>query len=199
MAIDVEKEVIKTTLKIRDIRNMEDDDARQVEKVVAALVTRAVAEAVKPYEEAVSAHNSKMDKVPKMETRPKTPAGGLRFLARWFDAMYPDDLDTAVQDDLRRWANEWDNAVADAKREQMEADCRAACTDCREYALDNIEGGGGIGEAFQLTPKTWTHIVGRSLDPAKCRASAIRTAFAASEPRDAAKDDARELGLDGAA
>lgn len=111
MAIDV-KAAAESAARMRTVK------AR--EHWIEDLVTRVVAEAVKPYEEAVSAHNAKMDKVPKMESSPKNPEDGLRFLATWFDAMYPDDADTTVQDDLRRWADEWDSAVAEAKREQME-------------------------------------------------------------------------------
>jgi hypothetical protein len=54
----------------------------------------------------IEAHNLKLSAVPSLGDSPASPEEGLRFLAVWFDAMYPDDPDTQVQDDLRRWANE---------------------------------------------------------------------------------------------
>jgi len=61
--------------------------------------------------EAIAKHNEKMDRVPSMEKCPQNAADGLRFLAKWFDAMYQDDEsgDDTVQKDLRSWADAIDN------------------------------------------------------------------------------------------
>jgi DNA repair exonuclease SbcCD ATPase subunit len=41
-----------------------------------------------------------------MTERPTTPAEALRVVARWFDIHYPQDINTEIQDDLRKWATE---------------------------------------------------------------------------------------------
>ena len=38
--------------------------------------------------------------------RPTTPAEAIRAVAKWFDVHYPQDINTQVQDDLRKWATE---------------------------------------------------------------------------------------------
>lgn len=69
------------------------------------------------YEKAVAEHNAKMDAVPTLAERPKTAAEGLRFLAKWFEAMYRgENVDGAVEADLRRWANEWETNSDARKR-----------------------------------------------------------------------------------
>ncbi|MFA5376745.1 MAG: hypothetical protein WC455_13435 [Dehalococcoidia bacterium] len=65
-------------------------------------------------ERVIARHNAKMAKVPSLNQRPKSVGEGLRFLAQWFDAMYPDDQEHAVQDDLRRWAADADADPRDA-------------------------------------------------------------------------------------
>lgn len=66
-------------------------------------------------EAVIAKHNAKMDAVPSLgKASPSMPAG-LRFLAKWFDALYGDagtGQDT-VQQDLRRWADEYDTTMND--------------------------------------------------------------------------------------
>ncbi len=50
-------------------------------------------------------HNDRMASV-SMSKRPENVVVGLRVLADWFDGMYPDNPNTEVQEDLRRWAEE---------------------------------------------------------------------------------------------
>ena len=67
------------------------------------------------YEAAVIKHNEKMDNLPLKQHHPRSAQKGLLWLAEWFDGLYPDNPDTAVQDDLRRWADD-----AEAARQQQE-------------------------------------------------------------------------------
>jgi hypothetical protein len=62
----------------------------------------------KTAEEALNHHNKRMSEIPSYD-RPSSIPEGLKFLANWFDAMYPGDPDTAVQEDLRRWADSMDS------------------------------------------------------------------------------------------
>lgn len=55
---------------------------------------------------AVAKYNARMEKVQRIEPAPTTPEAGLRALATWFDQVYADDSDMALQNDLRRWADE---------------------------------------------------------------------------------------------
>ena len=130
-------------------------------------------EAIAPYKEAIASHEAKMAKVPALDEQPKTAAQGLRFLARWFDAMYPDDGDTQVQDDLRKWANEWENVRVEARREAMEEVCRAVCLNCAK----------GIEVVFADDDRNaeWVHKIQHStlgVFYSGCDADSIRAAFA---------------------
>ena len=66
-------------------------------------------------------------------------------------------------------------AVVEAKREQMEADCKAVCDRCK--LVRKVE--------WKQLLKRWMHIQANatSLMGVECEASPIRTAFAATEPR----------------
>jgi hypothetical protein len=55
---------------------------------------------------AIDEHAKRMGAILTMPQGPKSAEEGLRFLAVWFDAMYPNDPDTQVQDDLRKWSTE---------------------------------------------------------------------------------------------
>jgi len=66
--------------------------------------------------DAIKIHNEKMDNLPKFDGHPGSAAIGLRILANWFDALYPDDKEAQVQDDLRRWADESDAKDAEIER-----------------------------------------------------------------------------------
>ena len=65
---------------------------------------------------AVAAHSSHAVAVPRLAHRPETPEEGLQFLAEWFEAVYPDAPDRAVETDLRTWAArfEADKTLLDA-------------------------------------------------------------------------------------
>jgi hypothetical protein len=72
------------------------------------------------YEAAVIKHNEKMDAIPSWPHSPQSLSEGLRWLAEWFDALYPDGSDKTLQNDLRRWADDAEAAnqqLAEAKAE----------------------------------------------------------------------------------
>lgn len=91
--------------------------------------------------EEIERYNARVAKVPSLPQRPRNVVEGLRFLATWFDALYPDDPDTQVQDDLRRWADELEPAPQPhAEREALEqrrADFIAGFMDCVGLSFDN--------------------------------------------------------------
>lgn len=80
------------------------------------------------------------------ETRPDA-SGGLRLLADWFDAKYPDDKHggtDAVQRDLRRWAAERDAITKRMEQTQLHA---AELTESRDALKAEVERLRGIVDA----------------------------------------------------
>lgn len=72
------------------------------------------------------------------DNRPKSLPQGLRVLADWFDAVYEDQgKNDAVQQDLRRWASDYEELEAKLNDEAAlaEPDCKGsapAVRTCRE-------------------------------------------------------------------
>lgn len=72
--------------------------------------------ALKEQRQVVLDHNARVENLPKLDPPPTTAAEGLRHLVRWFDALFeetPGDRNRSLQDDLNKWADQWEDIEAE--------------------------------------------------------------------------------------